>query len=231
MSKVLVIEDDEMLNAGLCYNLQKKQIEVKEAYSLADARMILEQGHYDLALLVVNLPDGDGFSFARELEEQYHLPFIFLTAHNLDEEVLYGFKLGADEYITKPFNIKIVMERIQAVLRRLKIQDAENEKKQYVCGSLAIDFEQRTVWKKGELLSLTPTEYNLLEFFCKNRGQVLTKELLLENIWDSKGNYVNEHALALNISRLRSKIEEEEESYIKTIYGMGYQWIGGERKK
>lgn len=231
MSKVLVIEDDEMLNAGLCYNLQKKQIEVKEAYSLADARMILEQGNYDLALLDVNLPDGDGFSFARELEERYHLPFVFFTAHNLDEEVLYGFKLGADEYITKPFNIKIVMERIQAVLRRIKIQDAENEKKKYVCGSLAIDFEQRTVWKKGEALSLTPTEYNLLEFFCKNRGQVLTKELLLENIWDSKGNYVNEHALALNISRLRSKIEEEEESYIKTIYGMGYQWIGGERKK
>lgn len=224
-SKVLVIEDDEMLNAGLCYSLQKKQIEAQEAYSIAEAKNILEQGDYDLALLDVNLPDGDGFAFAKELEEIYHLPFVFLTAHDLDEEVLYGFQLGADEYITKPFNIKIVMERLLAVLRRLK--SPVKERKEYVCGNLEIDFEQHTVKKSGALLSLTPTEYCLLEFFCKNRNQVLTKEVLLENVWDNKGNYVNEHALTLNISRLRNKIADESFSYIKTIYGMGYQWIGG----
>lgn len=223
MSRVLIIEDDEILNAGLCYNLQKREIEPFSAGSIKEARRSLSGNTYDLILLDVNLPDGSGFEFAREISARYDTPFIFLTAHNLDEEIIGGYHLGADDYITKPFSIKIVMEKIQAVLRRCA---GGRESPLYECGNLAIDFENRIVRKGGEILSLTPTEFDLLQFFCKNRRQILTKETLLENIWDSRGNYVNEHTLSLNISRLRNKIADSRFGYIKTIYGMGYQWIG-----
>lgn len=222
MSKIMIIEDDEILNAGLCYNLQKRELEPVPAYTLSDARKRLAGDSFDLILLDVNLPDGDGFEFAGEIKAHHHTPFIFLTAHNLEDEVVEGFHLGADDYITKPFSVKIVMEKIQAVLRRC---GERKEDTTYHCGDLHIDFENRIVKKGGENLSLTPTEFQLLQFFCRNCRQILTKELLLENIWDSKGNYVNEHALSLNISRLRNKIEDEEHGYIKTVYGMGYRWM------
>lgn len=227
MSKVMIIEDDEILNAGLCYNLQKRNIEPFPAHSLAEAKKLLSENSYDLVLLDINLPDGNGFQFAQEIIVHYEIPFIFLTAHNLDDEIIGGYHLGADDYITKPFSIKIVMEKIQAVLRRC---GGQKETALYSCGNLTIDFDNRIVRKNGEILSLTPTEFDLLQFFCKNRRRILTKELLLENIWDSKGNFVNEHTLSLNISRLRNKISDNKFGYIKTIYGMGYKWVGTEEK-
>ena len=223
MSKVMVVEDDEIMNAGLCYNLQKRNMEPFPAHTIAEAKRLLSEGAYDLVLLDINLPDGDGLQFAKNTIFPYGIPFIFLTAHNLDDEIIEGYHLGADDYITKPLRIKIVMEKIQAVLRRC---GGQKENTLYSCGNLVIDFERRIVRKNGELLSLTPTEFELLHFFCKNRQQILTKELLLENIWDSKGNFVNEHTLSLNISRLRNKISDGKFGYIKTIYGLGYQWVG-----
>lgn len=227
MSQVMVVEDDEILNAGLCYNLQKRNIEPVPAYTVEEAKRLLSGDSYDLVLLDVNLPDGDGFQFAETVITQYDVPFIFLTAHNLEDEVIAGYRLGADDYITKPFHIKIVMEKIQAVLRRCS---GKKENTMYSCGNLSVDFANQVVRKNGEVLSLTPTEFQLLCFLCKNRRQILTKEILLENIWDSKGNYVNEHTLSLNISRLRNKIADSEFGYIKTIYGMGYKWVGTEEK-
>lgn len=226
MSKVLIIEDDEILNGGLCYNLQKSGIEPFPAYTIEEAGRLLSGESFDLILLDINLPDGDGFQFAQNTIVHYEIPFIFLTAHNLDDEIIEGYHLGADDYITKPFSIKIVMEKIQAVLRRCGSPDCTL----YSCGNLVIDFEKRIVRKNGDILPLTPTEFELLQFFCKNRRQILTKDVLLENIWDSKGNYVNEHTLSLNISRLRNKIADRESNYIKTIYGMGYKWIGTEEE-
>ena len=225
MSRVLVIEDDEILNGGLCYNLQKRGLTPFSVYTIKEARKLLSQETYDLILLDVNLPDGNGFRFAQDTVAQYEIPFIFLTAHNLDDEIIEGYHLGADDYITKPFRIQIAMEKIQAVLRRCGGRDAESR---YFCGNLDIDFEKRTVRKCGDLLALTPTEFNLLQFFCKNRRQILTKDMLLENIWDSRGSFVSEHTLSLNISRLRNKIADDKFDYIKTIYGMGYRWIGAE---
>lgn len=224
MSKVLIIEDDEILNAGLCYSLQKRDITPYPAHTLSEARKLLSADSFDLILLDVNLPDGNGFEFARRITAECTTPFIFLTAHNQDEEVIGGYHLGADDYITKPFSIRIVMEKIAAVLRRCGSGQKENET--CVCGNLVIDFNDRLVRKNGEILALTPTEFDLLQFFCLNNKQILTKEILLEKIWDNKGNYVNEHALTLNVSRLRNKIADDQFSYIKTIYGMGYKWIG-----
>lgn len=223
MNRVMVIEDDEILNGGLCYNLQKRGITPFPAYTIEEAKSLLSKEAYDLILLDVNLPDGSGFQFAQDIIALYEIPFIFLTAHNLEDEIIGGYHMGAEDYITKPFRIQIAMEKIQAVLRRC---GERSEESCYSCGNLDIDFEKRSVRKGGELLALTPTEFDLLQFFCKNRRKILTKDILLENIWDSRGNFVSEHTLSLNISRLRNKIADDQFGYIKTIYGMGYRWVG-----
>lgn len=220
MKKILVIEDDEILNSGLCYNIQKKNLSPVSAYGIQDAEEKLKEDTFDLILLDVNLPDGNGFDFAKDAMPRYGVPFIFLTAHNLEEEMIKGLQMGADDYIVKPFSVRVVMEKIQAVLRRCGGRGLES----YSCGNLTIDFKSHTVMRKEEVLALTPTEFEILETFVENRGQILTKDLLLEKIWDRKGNFVNEHALSLNVSRLRNKIADDEFDYIKTIYGLGYKW-------
>ena len=118
MSRVLVIEDDEILNGGLCYNLQRRGITPFSAYTVEEAKELLSKEAYDLILLDVNLPDGSGFQFAQDTIALYEIPFIFLTAHNLEDEIVGGYHIGAEDYITKPFRIQIAMEKIQAVLRR-----------------------------------------------------------------------------------------------------------------
>ena len=129
-------------------------------------------------------------------------------------------KFGADDYITKPFNIKIVLKRIQVVLNRSN-QNKENILK---IKDLIIDFDNRVLKKNNNIIYLTPTEFDLLNVFIKNKNTILTRDILLEKLWDSKENFVDEHTLTLNISRLRSKLDDENSRYIKTIYGVGYKF-------
>lgn len=222
MKRILVVEDDEMLGAGLCYNLELEGFKTTLVQNFADAAERIETELWDMVILDVNLPDGDGFSLAEKIQRRAKTPLIFLTACDLDDDILKGFELGADDYITKPFNIKIVIKRINAVFRRSEA----SRKELFVCGNLEIDFEKRTASKNGEPLILTPTEFKLLQLFCKNPGKVLTRKILLESLWDNEGNFVDEHTLTINVSRLRSKISDESSDYIKTIYGMGYEWSG-----
>ncbi len=224
--QILVIEDDEILNAGLCYNLQKRDMLPFSAGSIEEAKKLLKQETFDLILLDINLPDGSGFDFAKETVAHQNIPFLFLTAHNLEEEMIQGLRTGADDYITKPFSIRVLMEKIQAVLRRC---GGTQKPQPYACGNLVIDFENRLVKSRGSTVALTPTEFEILETLCRSRGQILTKDVLLEKIWDRKENYVSEHTLSLNISRLRSKIADGEYEYIRTVYGLGYQWTGGQK--
>nr|WP_302140538.1 response regulator transcription factor [uncultured Schaedlerella sp.] len=225
-TQILVIEDDELLNSGLCYHLQKRGITPFSAYGIEEAKSLLTQEHFDLILLDVNLPDGNGFDLARETISHSDVPFLFLTAHNLEEEIIQGLRFGADDYIVKPFSVKVLMEKIQTVLRRCSGAQGQ---KVYTAGSLSVDLENRIVKSRGNVVSLTPTEFEILEVFCRNRDQILTKDILLEKIWDRKENYVNEHTLSLNVSRLRNKIADGEHEYIKTIYGLGYKWVGGRK--
>ena len=224
--QILVIEDDEILNAGLCYNLQKRDMLPFSAGSIEEAKKLMKQETFDLILLDINLPDGSGFDFAKETVAHQNIPFLFLTAHNLEEEMIQGLRTGADDYITKPFSIRVLMEKIQAVLRRCggtqKPQPNDSV-------NMHIDYENRLVKKKCSTVALTPTEFEILETLCRSRGQILTKDVLLEKIWDRKENYVSEHTLSLNISRLRSKIADGEYEYIRTVYGLGYQWTGGQK--
>lgn len=225
-NKILITEDDAVLAEGVKMNLEVSGFTVLIAHNIKEASACLTEENICLLILDVNLPDGDGVEFARNLRTRQKLPIIFLTAKDMDEDMIAGFQAGADDYITKPFNIQVLIQRVGAVLRRY--QPLEEEMTAMKVGNLSIDFESYTVMKQGKMLSLTPTEFKLLAMFCQNPGIVLTRQVLLETLWDKEENYVDEHTLTIFVSRLRGKISDEKFTYIKTVYGTGYRWIGAE---
>lgn len=224
MKTILLIEDDRDLNAGLTYDLKMEQYNVFSAFTLAEGQSILDSGTPDLILLDGNLPDGDGFDFCRTVKSKHDIPVIFLTARDMDQEEMQGFDCGADDYITKPFKMPILHRRIQAALRKT---GAREERSLYDDGFLRIDFDRMIAVRGEETLTMTPTEFKILRLLIVNADKVLTKRLLLEKIWDNSGNFVDEHAVAVNINRLRKKIETQDHVYIKTLHGVGYQWKNG----
>lgn len=223
MGKVLVVEDDIMLNSGLCYNLEFDEYRAVSAHDAATAMERIKNESYDLIILDVNLPDGDGFELCKKIKSVQDTPVVFLTARDLEEDVMTGFDLGADDYITKPFNIHILRKKVAAILKRSKRLENQNL---YVCGDLAVDFDRLTASVRGEPVILTPTEYKILKIFTSNPDILLTRQILLEKLYDVDANFVDEHALTVNINRLRGKIETPERKFIRTVYGMGYIWAG-----
>ena len=220
--KVLIVEDEEAIANLIKINLTAEGYHCTCAYDGKAGADYLEKEAFDLILLDIMLPEIDGYELL-EYIKPFGTPVIFMTAKGAVNDRIRGLKLGADDYIIKPFSIKVLMEKIQAVLRRCY---GAKKTVNYYYGNLSIDLENHIVKKNGQMISLTPTEFELLEVFCKSKGQILTKDILLERIWDVKENYVNEHTLSLNVSRLRNKIEDENHGYIKTIYGLGYKWTG-----
>lgn len=223
MKQILVVEDDIMLNSGLCYNLELDQYKAVPVNNKAAALEKIKEETFDLIVLDVNLPDGDGFDLCKIIKATQDTPVVFLTARDLEKDVMSGFELGADDYITKPFSINIFRKKIAAILKRCEKQFNEDI---YICGALIIDFDRITASIKDEPVIFTPTEYKMLKIFTSNPGTLLTRQILLEKLYDVDANFVDEHALTVNINRLRSKIESEERKYIKTVYGMGYLWVG-----
>ena len=224
--KILIVEDDLALAEGLRINMEAAGFLAEAVYNVQDAFLQLETAQADLLLLDINLPDGNGVEFAEKVRRMLNVPIIFLTARDMDEDMIAGFRAGADDYITKPFHIQVLVERVRAVLRRY--QPSMEVKNQMQTGNLMIDFESYTVLKSGKPLSLTPTEFKLLEKFLRNPGIVLTRQVLIDELWDNDGNFVDEHTLTIFVSRLRSKIADNEFTYIKTVYGTGYRWTGAE---
>lgn len=223
MKRILVVEDDVMLNSGLCYNLE---LDTYKAVPVHDAVTALEKTKnetFDLAILDVNLPDGDGFELCKNIRTSQDIPVMFLTARDLETDVMKGFDLGADDYITKPFNINIFRKKVAAVLKR---SGKPASQKLFLCGDLVIDFDKLTATIKDEPVIFTPTEYKIMKIFTNNPGVLLTRRVLLEKLYDVDANFVDEHALTVNINRLRSKIVTGDRKYIKTVYGMGYLWAG-----
>lgn len=224
LKTILLIEDDRDLNTGLTCDLEMEHYRVRSALTLADGQRILDSEAPDLILLDGNLPDGDGFAFCRKVRSQYDIPVIFLTARDMEQEEMQGFDCGAADYITKPFKMPILHRRLQAALRKT---GAREERSLYDDGYLQIDFDQMTAVRDNEPLTMTPTEFRILRLLIANADKVMTKRLLLEKIWDNSGNFVDEHAVAVNINRLRKKIESQDHEYIRTLYGVGYQWRNG----
>lgn len=225
--KILVLEDDLALSAGLCFELDSNGYLTVAAYNCQKARQLLKEDTFGLAIMDVNLPDGSGFDLCREVKAiKPELPVIFLTANDLEQDVLNGFDLGADDYITKPFHMQILLRRVDVAIRRgsRMIKDSTDC---WSDGFLLLDFGALTAVRGGEKLSITPNEYKLLKALTENAGNIITRQILLERLWDCDGNYIDDHTLTVTMNRLRAKIEDDCHTYIKTVRGMGYIWTGG----
>lgn len=226
--RILVVEDDKLLNNTLCYNLSTSGYDVDSALSKAAAVQNFMKEKYELVILDVNLPDGNGFDLCSELKmKNSDIAVIFLTARDLESDQLRGFELGADDYVTKPFTMSVFQKKVSALLSRIQKQ---NNNDCYDDGKLFINFSEMSAKLLGEDISFTAMEYRILKIFTSNTQIVLTRHILLEKLWDVDGNFVDEHALTCAISRIRGKIEIDNFQYIKTVYGMGYMWIGGLKK-
>lgn len=223
MKKILVVEDNIALSTGLKFDLEREGYEAHAAYNSRQAREIVKEIDFHLIVLDINLPDGNGFELCKWIKKLKDIPLIFLTACDMEEDTIKGFELGADDYITKPFNMEIFRRRIAAVLKRCERGGTENI---YNDGYLMVDFDKLMVIRENKTFTLTSSEYKLLKIFTVNGGKVLTRQMLLQKLWDNDGNFVDEHALTVNVNRIRNKIESKAHKYIKTVYGMGYMWVG-----
>ena len=222
----MVVEDDRALNEGIAFALRREGYLTRSTYSLREAREKLEE-QMNLILLDINLPDGDGREFLGSVLAGQPAPVLLLTARDTEEDMLQGFRAGCDDYITKPFSMPVLLMKIAAVLKR-----SEGVSRQiYVNGELLYDFENKTLTRRGEQVELTALECRLTELFLRNRGIVLTRERILERIWDADERFVESRTLNVTIRRLRMKVEEnpEEPIYIKTVFGLGYKWEDGQK--
>ena len=219
MANILVVEDDRILCDGIEFALKKDNYLVYKSYTIKEARKIIINNNIDLILLDINLPDGNGIDFCVEIRKNYSCPIVFFTANDTEADMVEGFKAGCDDYISKPFSTKVIKYKLNAILRR-----NEDERYRFEYKNITIDYNNMTVKKNDEIIKFTNTEYKLIELFAKHKGQVMTKEVLLENLWDMNGNFVNENTLSVNIRRIRKKIEEDirNPQYIKTVFGIGY---------
>lgn len=222
MQNILIIEDDPDLNQTIGYALEKAGYGVFRADSIRKAESIFVQEKICLVLLDVNLPDGEGYTFCRWAKAQREVPVIYLTARDLEEDALEGYESGAEDYVTKPFSMKILLKKLDVVLKRLTPAGSQVFRDDH----LRMDLEQARLYVDGRECSVTPTEVRMLRLFLSNRGQLLTYEVMLDRLWDSGGQFVDKHALAVNVNRLRQKLEDAEHKYISNVYGVGYQWIG-----
>ena len=223
MNQILIVEDDKHLNDGIRLAL-KKDFVCSQAYNIASAREMYHQQQYDLVLLDINLPDGDGIDFLTEIRKTDDIPVIMLTANNMEMDIVSALELGADDYITKPFKFGVLMSRINALLRRVK--NFGGEETELSSNGIKVLLLKGQVFQNGNLLDLTAGEYKLLCLFMQNPGVVLPKEKILEKLWDSDNNYVDDNTLTVYIRRLRMKIEENpsEPQMILTVRRMGYKW-------
>lgn len=215
-SRILVVEDDIFLREGLCELLTKEDYEPTLACNCAECRKIFETGTFDLVILDVMLPDGNGVelcNFIRSTDTE--TPILFLTACDEEFQIVRGLDAGADDYVTKPFRLLELLSRIRALLRRKPATTTYN------IGDISVDFSNMTVKKGNETLFLTPTEFQILRTLMQNSGVIVTRTSLLEKIWDSDGNFIDDNTLSVHISRLRDKIGAE---HIVTSRGIGYKW-------
>lgn len=228
--RILVVEDDLALSAGLCFELDNSGYITVAAYNCRKAQQLISEDRFDLVLLDVNLPDGDGFDLCRAIKQvRPELSVIFLTANDLEQNVLDGFDLGAEDYVTKPFNMQILLRRVDVALRRSNKAAGDASVQRWSDGFLVLDFSALTAQRGEETLSITPNEYKLLRALTENAGKILTRQILLEKLWDSGGHFIDDHTLTVTMNRLRSKIEDDAHAYIQTVRGMGYIWKGVQR--
>ncbi len=228
MANIFLLEDDKILSKGISVALKKDEHTVTAVYGYLEALQQYQKQKYDLFLLDMNLPDGNflldmnlpdgnGLEFCKKIRETSETPVLFLTANDTEEEMLEGFGVGCDDYIPKPFSIEVLRKKVLAVLKRT---GAGKFRMKY--RELEVDKEKCLVLMKGQEIHLTSTEYKLLLYLMENKGRVITKAMLLEQLWDIDGNFVDDNTVRVNIKRLRQKLNDEKQEYIVTVFGMGY---------
>ncbi len=224
MSKLLLLEDDRSLINGLSFAFKKQGFELAAARTLSEADTLWTDGKYDLLVLDVSLPDGSGFEFCKKVRQVSKVPIIFLTASDEEVNIIMGLDIGGDDYITKPFKLGVLISRVNALLRRAK--DFHSADTELQSNGIAVHLLQGQAYKNGKLLELTAAEYKLLCLFMKNPNMLLTKEQILDRLWDCEGNYIDSSTLAVYMRRLRVKIEDNpsEPQMLITVRGMGYKW-------
>ena len=217
MERILVVEDDLALSAGLCFELDSAGYTVVAAYNCNKAVSLVSQEAFSLVVLDVNLPDGSGFEFAQDTAAPYEIPFIFLTAHNLEDEIIGGYHMGAEDYITKPFSMVLLGKRVLALLRRGgKIE----EKDIWRCGNISVDFNGYLAERNGEPIELAPKEIQLFKLLIENTGRVMTREKLIDGVWGIDAP-LYDRTIDTHIRRIRQKLDL---NCITTVKGVGYRF-------
>lgn len=223
--KILLVEDDRTIASGLEYSLQQDHFETILCYDAASARRVLAEQISEVTLCIfdLSLPDGSGYDLCKIVKERSDIPVIFLTAIDDEVNVVMGLDMGADDYITKPFRIRELLSRIKSVLRRYNKQ--AQTPPNFELENIRINTLEGKVYKNGDEVLLTALEYRLLLIFANHVGQVLSRNQLLERIWDVAGEFVNDNTLSVYIKRLREKLEDnpQEPTLIKTVRGLGYK--------
>jgi two-component system response regulator VicR len=230
--QILLVEDDKTISAGLEYSLQQENYSTVCCYDAQSAVKEIEKAinQFDLCLLDLSLPDGSGYDLCKLIKKKCDIPVVFLTAVDDEVNIVMGLDMGADDYITKPFRIRELLSRIKSVLRRYsKHHDSLKQQKAVIdFNNLRINTLEAKVYKNGTEVPLTALEYRLLLVFANHLGQTLSRNRLLEQIWDVAGYFVNDNTLTVYIKRLREKLEDDPQNpiLIETVRGVGYK-VGG----
>ncbi len=227
MNKILLLEDDVSLIDGLVYSLKKNEFDVEVARTVCEAIQYLSEiNSYDLLILDITLPDGTGFDVCEKVrKENQQIPIIFLTASDEEVNIIRGLDSGGDDYITKPFKLGELCSRIRALLRRAGIPQS-SKMASLECGDISIDLLGSRVTIKGKVLDLTSAEYRLLCLLVRNANHVVIRDIILNELWDDTGNFVDDNTLSVYVRRLREKVENDPShpEHLITIRGFGYQW-------
>ena len=217
MDKILIVEDDKALNNGIALALRDANILFESAFDLRTARILTASKKFDLIILDVNLPDGSGLDFLADIKEYHDTPVILLTANDMETDIVSGFELGADDYITKPFSLAVLRARVNVQLRKKK--KASNI---YKSDKYYFDFDKLEFTVDKNAVDLSKTEQKLLRILIENRGNTVTRDSLYDGIWIDGSEFVDENALSVAVKRLTDKLGSS--NPIKTIYGIGYTW-------
>ena len=222
MREILLVEDNEIIVKGLKYLLEQEKFDIKIAKNIVEAKTIIKKQKFDLYLLDITLPDGDGYEICQYVKKQKDVPVIFLTAKDEELNVVQCLDMGADDYIIKPFRNRELISRIKSVLRRY-YHDEINEN-QIKCRDVIIDSNKAVVYKAGKEIVFTSLEYKILYMLISNKNILVTREQILDKIWDVAGNFVNDNTLTVYIKRIRNKLDDKEGKF-QTVRGIGYKVV------
>ena len=224
MGTILLIEDDESVNRGIAFTLEKEGYQVYACKTLREAEALFAEHEPDMLICDINLPDGNGLDFMKRVRESGDTYMLCLTANDTESDFVMGYGAGADDYVAKPFSLAVLSMKIQAYFQRK--EKAGKSGKELRSGNLRMNIEEMRVFREGKEIFLTRNEWKLLYFLMQHPGQILSKNQILEQLFDVDGEFVDENTVAVNIRRLREKVEPDtaKPEYIKNIRGLGYIW-------